>query len=58
MRFRPIPPLQNDALDLFMLDTQPVIEGASYHYYLARFRDDGELDSVVDAGQVTISEDF
>jgi len=56
-RYRPVPG-GPDVLDIFLLDTQPAIEGAAYHYYLVRFRDDGEVDSVVDAGEITIEANF
>ena len=39
-------------LELYLLDTHPVQQNAVYHYWLARFRQDGELDVVVDAGEV------
>ena len=58
IRYRDVPNTINDSLDMFLLDTQPAIEGAAYHYYLVRFRDDGEVDSVVDAGEITIEDDF
>ena len=58
IRYRDVPNTINDSLDMFLLDTQPVIEGGAYHYYLVRFRDDGEVDSVIDAGEITIEDDF
>jgi hypothetical protein len=39
-------------LELYLLDTHPVQQNAVYHYWLARFRQDGELDVVVDAGEI------
>jgi hypothetical protein len=43
------------AIDLYLLDTQPVMKGAAYHYTLVRFRaDNGEIEETLDAGQVTI----
>lgn len=54
-RFRNIPNGPADALDIFLLDTQPVVVSASYHYYLVRFHDNGEVESVIDAGEVYIN---
>ncbi|MCW1886774.1 hypothetical protein OKA04_18690 [Luteolibacter flavescens] len=42
------------ALAFCLLDTQPVIEGASYQYFLVRFDGEGEMRDVVDAGTTTI----
>lgn len=45
------------SLDLFLLDTQPVVRGARYHYTLLRFSPaDGELLESIDAGEITIPE--
>ncbi len=38
------------SIDLFLLDTQGVIEGARYHYYLVCFGADGEITQTIDAG--------
>lgn len=38
-----------------ILDTQPLIEGAAYQYFLARFHANGELKDVIDAGTTTVS---
>ena len=43
-------------LNLYLLDTKPVINGAKYHYWVVRFRDNGEPASVIDAGEVEIPE--
>lgn len=37
-------------LDLWLLDTQGVVEGARYHYYLVCFGADGEIRRTLDAG--------
>ena len=39
---------------LYLVDTQPVIAGDSYRYFLALFRVDGELAAVLDVGTVTV----
>jgi hypothetical protein len=41
---------------LNLVDTHPVEEGATYHYYLVNYRTDGEISRVVDCGVVTIPE--
>lgn len=42
-------------LDLFLLDTQPVVKGARYHYTLLRFdAANGEIIESVNAGEVLI----
>jgi hypothetical protein len=41
---------------LSLVDTHPVEEGATYHYYLVNYRADGEISRVVDCGHVTIPE--
>ena len=38
------------SIDLFLLDTQGVIEGARYHYYVVCFGADGEITQTIDAG--------
>lgn len=38
----------------YLLDTQPVVEGAKYHYFLVRFGANGEMKDVIDAGQIEI----
>ena len=46
-------------LDLFLLDTQPVVKGARYHYSLLRFdAANGEIVESVDAGEVLIPDNF
>jgi hypothetical protein len=40
----------NYSIDLFLLDTQGVINGARYHYYLVCFGADGEITQTIDAG--------
>jgi hypothetical protein len=44
------PPNGNYSLDLHLLDTQGVINGARYHYYLVCFGADGEITQTIDAG--------
>jgi hypothetical protein len=39
---------------LYLLDAQPVMTGATYRYFLVRFKDNRELDMIVPAGEVTI----
>lgn len=41
-------------LNLYLLDTKPVINGAKYRYWMVRFLDNGEPASVIDAGDVEI----
>lgn len=41
---------------LYLLDPQPQISGALYHYFLVRFTAAGEVDQVIDAGTLTPSE--
>lgn len=42
------------ALEMFLGDTHPVISGARYRYWLARFGSNGEAESIVPAGEVEI----
>ncbi|MCU0748232.1 MAG: hypothetical protein MUF13_01670 [Akkermansiaceae bacterium] len=44
------PPDAEHAVDLYLLDTQGVINGARYHYYLVCFGADGEITQTIDAG--------
>jgi hypothetical protein len=44
------PPDINYSLDLYLLDTQGVVNGARYHYYLVCFGADGEITQTIDAG--------
>ena len=39
---------------IYLFDSQPVISGATYRYYLVRFKDDHEVDQIIPAGDVTI----
>ena len=43
-------------VDIMLWDTNPVAEGATYHYYLVRFNPEGEMDQIIDAGEITIPE--
>ena len=43
-----------DALEFYLLDTQPVLAEARYRYFLMRFRPDGEVAQVIPAGEVEI----
>ena len=46
-------------IDLFLLDTQPVIKGAKYRYTLLRFdAGTGEIAESIDAGELLIPEDL
>lgn len=38
------------SIDLFLLDTQGVVNGARYHYYVVCFGSDGEITQTIDAG--------
>jgi hypothetical protein len=42
-------------LDLYLVDTQPVVIGARYRYWLERFSDLGEPTQTVPCGEVTIA---
>lgn len=42
------------SVNLYLLDTKPVIDGARYHYYLVAFGSDGAPSEVIDAGTVDI----
>jgi hypothetical protein len=42
------------AFTLYLLDTQPYVRGAKYHYYLVRFTRDGEIQQVIDAGAIEV----
>ena len=39
---------------LYLLDSQPVIRGATYQYLLVRFKENKEIDCVINCGTVTI----
>jgi len=39
---------------IYLLDAQPVTSGATYRYFVARFKDNRELDMIIPAGEVTI----
>lgn len=52
----------NDIGELYLVDSQPVEYGATYHYYLVRYRSSseeapGEIDSVLDCGEIKIPEE-
>lgn len=42
--------------DIVLWDTTPVAENATYHYYLVRFNPEGEMDQIIDAGELFIPE--
>jgi len=44
------PPDADHIIALYLLDTQGVIDGARYHYYLVCFGTDGEITQTIDAG--------
>jgi hypothetical protein len=44
------PPDAQHIIDLYLLDTQGVVDGARYHYYLVCFGEDGEITQTIDAG--------
>jgi len=45
----------NDPWGLYLLDTQPVVRGATYQYLLMRFDEETkEMDRIIPAGTVTI----
>ena len=39
----------------YLLDTQPYVRGAKYHYYLVRFTGEGEIEQVIDAGAIDVA---
>ena len=39
---------------IYLFDTQPVISGATYRYFLVRFKANHEVDQIIPAGEVTI----
>jgi len=39
---------------LYVRDLQPVMVGATYHYYVMRMNDKHEVAEIIDAGAVTI----
>ena len=39
--------------ELYLLDTQPIIQGASYHYFLVRFDEYGEMIETIPTNPVT-----
>ena len=41
-------------LDLYLVDTQPVVQGARYRYWLVRFSELGEPIQTVPCGEVTV----
>jgi hypothetical protein len=41
-------------VDLYLIDTQPVVQGARYQYWLVRFSDLGEPIQTVPCGEVTV----
>jgi hypothetical protein len=43
-------PDSDHIIDLYLLDTQGVIDGARYHYYVVCFGADGEITQTIDAG--------
>lgn len=44
----------NSLYDIFMLDTQPVISGATYKYLLVRFDEDKEIERIIPSNEVTV----
>ncbi len=49
-----IPGDERDGHGIYLFDTQPVISGASYRYYLVRFKANHEVDQIIQAGVVTL----
>jgi hypothetical protein len=41
-------------MNLYLMDTKPVLNGARYHYFLMRFTPEGEIGEIVNAGEVEI----
>jgi len=41
--------------EIFALDTQPVVEGASYRYLLVRFKENHEIDQVIPVDPIEVS---
>ena len=52
------PPAGNDptTYEIFALDTQPVVSGASYKYLLARFKANGELHRIIPVDAIQVSD--
>jgi hypothetical protein len=49
-----IPGEERESHGIFLFDTQPVINGATYRYYLVRFKANHEVDQIIPAGNVTL----
>lgn len=50
------PTRPNSTIDLHLIDTQPVVAGARYRYWLVRFSRLGEPEQTIPCGEVTIRE--
>ncbi|MDB6032756.1 MAG: hypothetical protein JWM16_3094 [Verrucomicrobiales bacterium] len=53
-RLEVVPTDEGYGYGIYLFDTQPVITGAAYQYYLVRFKPNHEVDQIVPAGTVTI----
>ena len=49
-------PAQGGSANFALVDTHSVEEGATYHYYLAHYQENGEIKYVIDCGAITIPE--
>ena len=49
-----VPTEEGYGYGIYLFDTQPVITGAAYQYFLVRFKANHEVDQIIPAGTVTI----
>ena len=49
-----VPTEENLGYGMYLFDTQPVISGAAYKYFLVRFKANHEVDQIIPAGSVTL----
>src|SRR5436190_92861 len=49
-----VPGDERDGYGIYLFDSQPVISGATYRYYLVRFKPNHEIDQIIPAGDVTL----
>jgi hypothetical protein len=45
-----------EIVQLYMLDTQPAVRGATYEYFIMRFDENHEIERIIPAGSVTVPE--
>jgi hypothetical protein len=58
IRVLPTRPHDGMIYDIFAMDTQPVIRGASYRYLIVQFDERGELRRVIPTDVVTVPQEF